>query len=78
MRKLKDELEHPQGMVELFEENDGDIITGRHYYTNVLWAVEQLIQQKKYVVQAVEWLWKVDSYNPVSYTHLDVYKRQVS
>ena len=63
LRKLKDELEHPQGMVELFEENDGDIITGRHYYTNVLWAVEQLIQQKKYVVQAVEWLWKVDSYN---------------
>lgn len=63
LRKLNDELEHPQGMVELFEENDGDIITGRHYYTNVLWAVEQLIQQKKYVVQAVEWLWKVDSYN---------------
>ena len=63
LKKLKDELEHPQGMVELFEENDGDIITGRHYYTNVLWAVEQLIQQKKYVVQAVEWLWQVDSYN---------------
>lgn len=35
----------------------------RHYYTNVLWAVEQLVQQKKYVVRALEWLWKVDSYN---------------
>lgn len=47
----------------MFAATDGDIVTGRHYYANVLWTVEQLIRQKKYVVRAVEWLWKVDSYN---------------
>ena len=41
LRKLKDELEHPQGMVELFEENDGDIITGRHYYTKRILIYEE-------------------------------------
>ena len=63
LRKLEDELKQPQGLLELFEANDGDFMTSRHYYTNVLWAVEQLVQQKKYVVRALEWLWKVDSYN---------------
>ena len=38
-------------------------MTSRHYYTNVLWAVEQLIQQKKYVTRALEWLWEIDSCN---------------
>ena len=38
-------------------------MTSRHYYTNVLWAVEQLIQQKKYVARALEWLWEIDSHN---------------
>lgn len=56
-------MKQPQGLLELFEANDGDFMTSRHYYTNVLWAVEQLVQQKKYVVRALEWLWKVDSYN---------------
>lgn len=63
LRKLEDELQQPQGLFELFVTNGGDFITSRHYYTNVLWAVEQLVQQKKYVVRAIEWLWKIDSYN---------------
>lgn len=63
LRKLENELKQPQGLLELFEVNDGDFLTSRHYYTNVLWAIEQLVQQKKYVVRALEWLWKVDSYN---------------
>lgn len=61
--KLESELRQPQGLLELFTLNDGDFMTSRHYYMNVLWAVEQLVQQKKYVVRALEWLWKVDSYN---------------
>ena len=63
LKRLEDELQNPQGMLEMFAATDGDIVTGRHYYANVLWTVEQLIRQKKYVVRAVEWLWKVDSYN---------------
>ena len=63
LRKLEAELNNPQGMLELFEASNGDLLTGRHYYTNVLWAAEQLVQQKKYIVRTIEWLWKIDAYN---------------
>lgn len=62
IKKLEDEVSNPTGLLELFAVNDGDFITGRHYYTHILWAVEQLLQQKMYVVRAVEWLWKMNSY----------------
>ena len=61
--KIENELLQPQGLLKLFKKNDGDIFTARNYYVNVLWAVEQLIQQKKYVFRALEWLWKMDAYN---------------
>ena len=61
--KLENELINPTGMLELFSSDGGDIFTSKHYHTNVLWAIEQLVQQKKYVTRAVEWLWKVDAYN---------------
>ena len=63
LAKLENELENPMGLLELFSVDGGDIFLGRHYYTNILWAVEQLLLQKKYVVRALDWLWKVDSYN---------------
>ena len=63
IERLKKELESPSGLKELFETNDGDFMTSRHYYTNVLFAVEQLLQQKQYVVRAIDWLWNMDSYN---------------
>lgn len=63
LRKLESEIKMPQGLMDLFAEKGGDFMTSRHYYTNVLWAIEQLIQQKKYVIRALEWLWKMDSKN---------------
>ena len=63
LSKIENELLHPQGLIELFKKNDGDIFTARNYYVYVLWAVEQLIQQKKYVFRALEWLWKLDAHN---------------
>lgn len=63
LRKLESEIEVPQGLIDLFAEKGGDFMTSRHYYTNVLWAVEQLIQQKQYATRALEWLWKIDSKN---------------
>ncbi len=62
LSKLEREFENSSGLIDFFNTKDGDFITGRHYYTNVLWAVEQLLQQKKYVVRAVKWLWKMNSY----------------
>lgn len=63
LRKLEIEIEKSQGLIELFTDNGGDFMRSRHYYTNVLWAVEQLVQQKKYVLRTLEWLWKMDSQN---------------
>lgn len=63
LQRLEVELSDSTGMKELFGINDGDSITGRHYYTNILWAVEQLLLQKDYVVRSVKWLWKVDALN---------------
>lgn len=65
--KLEEEFQNPTGLLELFAVNDGDFITGRHYYTHVLWAVEQLLQQKKYAVRAVEWLLRMNS-NEIKYS----------
>ncbi len=63
LEKLEKELTEPTGMLELFSANSGDFLTGHNYYTNVLWAVEQLLRQKTYVCRAVEWLWKANEYN---------------
>lgn len=63
IERLEKELESPSGLKELFETNDGDFMTSRHYYTYILFAVEQLLQQKQYVVRAIEWLWNMDSYD---------------
>lgn len=63
LEKLEKEFSEPTGMLELFSANDGDFLTGRHYYTHILWAVEQLLQQKMYVKRAIDWLWKANDYN---------------
>lgn len=65
LRKLESEIEVSQGLIDLFAEKDGDFMTSRHYYTNVLWAVEQLIQQKKYVATAAGMLMFGDEFNIV-------------
>ena len=58
--RLEKELEQPSGMIEVFADNQGDILTSRNYYTNILWAIEYLLQQKKYVTRALQWLWKMN------------------
>lgn len=63
MKKLENELINSTGLIDLFRVNDGDILTARHYYTNILWAIEQMLQQKMYVTRAVKWLWIINEYN---------------
>lgn len=63
LKRLEDELVNPTGLKELFESKNGDYLTSRNYYTNILWAVEQLLLQKEYVVRAIKWLWQVDDLN---------------
>lgn len=53
--RLESEITDSSGMKHLFSENKG--------YTSILWAVEELIQQKPYVIRTIKWLWEMDSYN---------------
>ena len=61
--RLEEEVNNPTGMKEVFSDNQGDLITGRNYYTHILWSIEHLLQQKKYVGRAVRLLFELDSYS---------------
>lgn len=60
LRKLENELNKSTGLCCLFP---GERMARKSYdteYLNYLWAMEDLLRQKQYVVRAVEWLWKAD------------------
>lgn len=62
IERLEGEMKNPTGLKELFEAgNNNKMITGRYYYTHVLWAIEHLIQYKNYAVRAVKWLLQIDN-----------------
>lgn len=63
MKCLEEQLNSDSSLIHLFSVDDGDGVTMRNYYTNVIWAAEQLLLQKKYVKRAVNWLWKMDKKN---------------
>jgi V8-like Glu-specific endopeptidase len=63
IERLEHELNSPSGLLELFEAGSNNTFTGRHYYTNILWAIEQLLLYKEYVVRAVQWLFAIDAKN---------------
>lgn len=63
IERLEEEVNNPTGMKEVFSDNQGDLITGRNYYINILWALEYLLQQKKYAGRAVRLLFELDSYS---------------
>ncbi|MCI9258717.1 MAG: trypsin-like peptidase domain-containing protein [Romboutsia sp.] len=64
---LQKELKNPTGLVKILGKGSKDIIMGRHYYTNILWAVEQLLLYKEYASIAVRWLLEVDNLD-IKYT----------
>lgn len=63
LERLECEINTPTGMVELFKDNGSSTFGSRHYYTNILWAIEQLLLQKQFVVRAIKWLWEMDKHN---------------
>ena len=67
MGRLEQEINNPSGMIEVFIDNKGDFLTSKKYYTHILWAIEHLLQQRQYVMRAIDWVWKVDSYS-IDYT----------
>lgn len=63
LQHLEAELQYPTGMEEMFAAKDGDAMSGRHYYTHILWAVEELLLQRQYADRAARWLWQMDAKN---------------
>lgn len=62
LEALESELDKPTGMIEIFGDND-KYEFGFPNYTHILWAVEHLLQQKKYIKRTIDWLWRVNSYD---------------
>lgn len=63
LERLEYEITSSTGMVELFKDNGSSTFGARHYYTNILWAIEQLLLQKQFVARAIKWLWEMDKHN---------------
>lgn len=61
LNKLEKEWEQPTGLWGVFSDDGGDAMFGRHYYTNILWGVEQFLLQEQYAVRAAKWLLQVDN-----------------
>lgn len=64
---LQKEIRNPTGLVDILGKGSKDIIMGRNYYTNILWAIEQLLLYKEYASSAVRWLLAVDDLD-IKYT----------
>ena len=64
---LQKELRNPTGLVDILGKGSKNIIMGRNYYTNILWAIEQLLLYKEYASSAVRWLLAVDDLD-IKYT----------
>lgn len=60
LERLESELKTPTGMIDIFSSSNAHPLFGSNYYTNILWAIEQLLLQRKYVTRALDWLWKMN------------------
>jgi len=63
LKKLEDEILKPTGMREYLDDNIKEHIAYRHHYTDIIWAIEQLLLQKDFVNRAIELLWDLNSLN---------------
>lgn len=60
--RLEEEMNQPTGMMDTFGSNKGNNLFGHNYYTHILNAIEELLQQSKYAVRAVKLIWSMYSY----------------
>lgn len=61
INRLNQEFTSPTGLWELFENQSKDFILGKNEYINILFGVEILLSMKEYVMDAVEWLLRLDN-----------------
>lgn len=63
LNKLEKDVEENSALKKLFESSSEGLFSSTNYYVKILWAIEQLLLQKKYVTRAVRLLWKLDAYD---------------
>ena len=56
---LENNIDNHTGLLDLFTAEKSDILTGRHYYTNILWCLERLLPCKDYAVRVVRILFQL-------------------
>lgn len=62
INRLKAECQSETGLIDIFKINSNGILS-RNYYTNIIWAVEQLLLYKEYAPEAIKWLFYMDNKN---------------
>lgn len=50
---LENSVNNHTGLLDLFTVEKSDILTGRHYYTHILWCIEKLLLCKDYALRVV-------------------------
>lgn len=63
LNKLEKDVDENPALKELFGSSSEGLFSTTNYYVQILWAIEQLLLQKKYVTRAVRLLWKLDAYD---------------
>lgn len=63
LNKLEKDVDENPALKELFGSSSEGLFSTTNYYVQILWAIEQLLLQKKYVTRAVRLLWKLDAYS---------------
>lgn len=56
---LEDSIDNHNGLIDLFTIEKANILFGPHYYTNILWCLEQLLPCKDYAARVVRILFKL-------------------
>ena len=67
IKRVNKEFECSTGFLGLFEKQSEDFMFERNPYIDVLWGMEQMLTQDKYVSDALMWFLKIDDKN-YSYT----------
>lgn len=56
---LENNIDNHTGLLDLFTAEKTDILMGQHYYTHILWCLEQLLPCKEYDVRVVRILFEL-------------------
>lgn len=74
IKRVNKEFDCSTGFLGLFEKQSEDFLFERNPYINVLWGMEQMLTQEKYVADSLTWFLKIDDrdYSYTSNTPRDV------